>query len=160
MNPGELLNRALDIRQETWEQFPEYSNIISGISFRLSNKMTRKAGIAYYRNNIIKLSIPLLCNPENEKDIRETVLHEIAHLLTPYQRHNEIWRAVALKIGSNGKRCHSMAVTRKKREGWETIACNKCNTLITIGPVRIQRLLSGMAYRHKACGGLLKEMEF
>ena len=42
-----------------------------------------------------------------EDQVRETVLHEIAHALTPMSlnAHGPEWRATALRIGSNGKRC-------------------------------------------------------
>lgn len=43
----------------------------------------------------------------DEKHFVETVLHEIAHALTPldYASHGPEWRATALAIGSNGERC-------------------------------------------------------
>jgi predicted SprT family Zn-dependent metalloprotease len=43
-----------------------------------------------------------------EDEIRDTILHEIAHALTPYTEgdsHGAAWRAMARKIGATPKRC-------------------------------------------------------
>lgn len=43
----------------------------------------------------------------DEEICRETILHEIAHALNPLTNsaHGPEWRAIALAIGSNGRRC-------------------------------------------------------
>jgi len=38
----------------------------------------------------------------NEAQVRETILHEIAHLLTPGCKHNNVWRNKAVEIGALG----------------------------------------------------------
>jgi len=44
----------------------------------------------------------------SEAEVRDTVLHEIAHALVgPWHGHDEVWRAVALRIGCTGRRCVS-----------------------------------------------------
>lgn len=40
---------------------------------------------------------------DSEEEVIETVLHEIAHAITPGAGHKDIWRQTALAIGSNGE---------------------------------------------------------
>jgi len=39
------------------------------------------------------------------ESVTETILHEIAHALTPGDGHGKLWKATALRIGCSGKRC-------------------------------------------------------
>lgn len=42
----------------------------------------------------------------DEKNVKNTILHEIAHALVgPGHGHDEVWRSKALSIGCDGKRC-------------------------------------------------------
>ena len=42
----------------------------------------------------------------NEDKVKDTILHEISHVLTPKQGHNNIWRTKAIEIGCDGERCY------------------------------------------------------
>jgi len=44
-------------------------------------------------------------NLNEESAIRNTILHEIAHALTPGHHHDRIWRRKAIEIGCTGERC-------------------------------------------------------
>jgi len=72
---------------------------------RLSN-MFMAAGRCLYYSKTIKLSAPvLLMMPEHE--IRDTILHEIAHALVgPGFGHSKYWKDTARRIGCTGKRCY------------------------------------------------------
>ena len=39
------------------------------------------------------------------ESVRDTILHEIAHALTPGDGHGKLWKATALSIGCSGARC-------------------------------------------------------
>lgn len=67
----------------------------------------RRAGICRYDRRVIGLSAPLM-RLYDEAEVRETVLHEIAHALVgPQAGHGPHWRLVARRIGSSGERCVS-----------------------------------------------------
>ena len=43
----------------------------------------------------------------DEKEVTNTILHEIAHALTPGHHHDRVWKAKAREIGCTGDRCYS-----------------------------------------------------
>lgn len=41
-----------------------------------------------------------------EQEVRDTILHEIAHALAPRAGHGPKWRAICRQIGAEPKRCY------------------------------------------------------
>ena len=65
----------------------------------------RRAGVCRYDDRVIGLSAPLTLL-HDEVEVRDTVLHEIAHALVgPAHRHDAVWRAAARRLGCSGERC-------------------------------------------------------
>lgn len=79
---------------------------LSDWSFGLDRAKTR-AGVCRPAKREISLSAHLTrLHPEDE--VRDTILHEIAHALVgPGHGHDRVWRAKALAIGCSGQRCTS-----------------------------------------------------
>ena len=71
------------------------------------DRAKRRAGVCRPARKEIGLSAPLTAlHPEAE--VRDTLLHEIAHALVgPHRGHDDLWRATALRIGCSGQRCSS-----------------------------------------------------
>ena len=69
------------------------------------DRAKRRAGVCRHARREIGLSAPLTAlHPEAE--VRDTLLHEIAHALVgPRHGHDEVWRAAAHRIGCTGQRC-------------------------------------------------------
>jgi predicted SprT family Zn-dependent metalloprotease len=64
----------------------------------------RRFGCCKYAEKTVTLSRPLtLMNDEGQ--VRDTLLHEIAHALTPGDGHGELWKRKCREIGANPKRC-------------------------------------------------------
>jgi predicted SprT family Zn-dependent metalloprotease len=58
------------------------------------------------------------------KELRNTLLHEIAHALAGSKHgHDRTWRNIAVKIGCDGERCHTMELTRPK---WRFLCSAGC----------------------------------
>jgi SprT protein len=78
----------------------------------------------------------------SEQEVRDTILHEIAHALAPRGAgHGPVWKALARSIGCSGQRCYGQEVLRPTpkhkatcpscrrviyRHRRTTIACGKC----------------------------------
>lgn len=82
-----------------------------GWRLRFDHARTR-AGVCRYDRREIGLSrvLTVLHPPDL---VRQTILHEIAHALAgPGHAHDAVWRATALAIGGDGRRCVSASAPR------------------------------------------------
>jgi predicted SprT family Zn-dependent metalloprotease len=65
----------------------------------------RRAGVCRFTERVIGLSAPIT-RVHTEAEVRDTILHEIAHALVgPQHGHDQHWRQVAKAIGCTGQRC-------------------------------------------------------
>jgi len=65
---------------------------------------TRRMGLCNYRKHTISVSRHF-AEHASEAQVRDTILHEIAHALTPGAKHGPGWKVVALRIGATPKAC-------------------------------------------------------
>ena len=84
---------------------------------------TRCAGSCNYWERTITLSFDL-ARTGSDHDIRDTILHEIAHALVG-KRHNHdaVWKAKAQEIGCTGERTHRLEFTPPR---WKVRCENRC----------------------------------
>lgn len=69
---------------------------------------TRRAGRCSYHDKRLSISFALACNA-SDTDVRDTILHEIAHALVGRKHHHDaVWKAKAREIGCSGERCHRL----------------------------------------------------
>ncbi len=75
-------------------------------------------GQCNWRKKRITLSAKLVLL-NSEAEVRDTILHEIAHALAPASGHGPKWKRIAKSIGCNAKRCfgHEVAVPIAKYTG-------------------------------------------
>jgi SprT protein len=115
-------------------------NLVPEWTFRFDRSRVR-FGLCNYKKKVISLSRHLV-ELNSEDEIRETILHEIAHALAPRGAgHGPKWRSIAVSIGCNGRRCYGDEVTRPRpkykgtcpgckrivyRHRRTVIACGKC----------------------------------
>lgn len=81
-------------------------------------------GCCKYAPKQITLS-KALTRLNGERSVRNTVLHEIAHALCPGQGHGRAWRAKALEIGCDGRRCYSSRAVEPACAKW-VASCAFC----------------------------------
>lgn len=96
-----------------------------GWQFRF-NRAKRQMGVCRYpvrnRPGRIELSVHLVVRNE-EAEIRDTILHEIAHALVgPQHGHDDVWKAKCIEIGAAPKRCGQAVMPIGK---WQA-ACPGC----------------------------------
>lgn len=63
---------------------------------------TTVVGLCDYNKKTIILSNKY-CYRLPAREVQDTILHEIAHALTPGHGHNRVWKRKALEIGCSGK---------------------------------------------------------
>lgn len=61
---------------------------------------------------------------------RDTILHEIAHALTPGHNHDAVWQTKAVEIGCDGKRCYGFDV-RAPGANLYVAACPNCQRIVS-----------------------------
>jgi predicted SprT family Zn-dependent metalloprotease len=84
---------------------------------------TRRAGCCSYYNRTISISFDL-AGTGSDADIRDTILHEIAHALVGKRHnHDDVWKAMAKAIGCNGERTHQLEFAPPR---WNVTCENRC----------------------------------
>lgn len=83
-------------------------------------------GLCDYANKLIKLSTELVAL-NNDVEVTDTILHEIAHALTPGDKHGKNWQNMCVHIGCRpvARFNESMAVSLKNKYVAVCIGCNK-----------------------------------
>lgn len=87
----------------------------------------RRFGVCRYGKNIITLSRPL-CLLNDEAQVRDVILHEIAHALVGRGHgHDAVWKAKCREIGARPERCYdsNKATTPELRYQAICEACGK-----------------------------------
>jgi predicted SprT family Zn-dependent metalloprotease len=91
------------------------------------SRSKRVFGRCVYRRKVLELSRWLTgSNPQYE--VRDTVLHEIAHCLCPGHGHNNVWKKKCIEIGARPKARYGEEVTPTKRK--YSLFCDCCKTVI------------------------------
>ena len=87
------------------------------------DRAKRRAGCCRYSKKEITLA-KVYAEQEEFKEIKNTILHEIAHALVgPKHGHNEIWKQKALEIGCDAERCHYVVFSKPK---YKLTCSNSC----------------------------------
>jgi len=117
---------------------------LDGWSFQFDSAQKR-AGACAFNTKVISLS-RFYCNKASDAQIRDTVLHEIAHALAgPKHNHDATWKGIARSIGCTADRCHTVDFAPAKyiascpRCGWfqkknrrlRGGVCRTCGQLVT-----------------------------
>ncbi|WP_404383507.1 SprT-like domain-containing protein [Knoellia locipacati] len=135
-----------------------------------TDRAKTRAGVCRFSARTISLSGPLT-RLHDEDEVRDTILHEIAHALVgPAHGHDAVWRAKAVEIGCTGQRTvdadapqvegpwrgecpRGHSYTRHRRPG-RVMSCLACSpefdaTAVLTWTYEGRRVDMGEAYRHE-----------
>jgi hypothetical protein len=102
----------------------EYGLIEAGWSFTLDRSKTR-FGMCSHSKKIISMSKYLSPSRPYKANLN-TILHEVAHALTPGSKHDAVWKAKAIELGCDGERCSSLAEVENPPEFRWFGVCDYC----------------------------------
>lgn len=87
----------------------------------------RRFGLCSYWRRTISLSRRLV-ERNDEAEVRNTILHEIAHALAGSKaKHGPEWKRKAAEIGARPERCYDMAEVNTPDAPYQAI-CNQCSS--------------------------------
>lgn len=93
------------------------------------NNRKRALGVCKSRSKSIELSRPLVL-VNDEKVIRNTILHEIAHAIAGYDAgHGPMWKLVAIRVGAEPVSCAATANRVLPNAPWQAI-CTGCGQVV------------------------------
>lgn len=158
----ELMKDARAILQEIQNRIPysEQTHELRHARVQWNHRCTKAAGRAWTghgpKGGLVELSTSIFDRAENQAGLRNTVLHEIAHLMAPGAHHGPAWKRAALSIGCTAERCHNFTTNDAGSRRNYPVQCARCGHGFDVGAVRAAKILSGSAiYRHRGCGGQL-----
>jgi SprT protein len=138
-----LANQLIDLHIHSKEEITEEW------SFQFDHSKTR-AGCCYYTRNLITLS-RILCEVMDENQIRNTLLHEIAHALAGHSAgHGPRWKSIARSLGCTAERCHTYDTTKtakyvgncscrshhwQRKPKYKQYKCLHCGETVTVKPI-------------------------
>ncbi len=110
------------------------------------DRAKKRFGQCHYQKKIISLSRHLV-EINNEKTIRETILHEISHAICGYKAgHGKKWKECIKEIGGIPERCYSRETVNTPRLKY-TAFCTSCG----IETQRQQKFKTSLFYSAPAC---------
>jgi predicted SprT family Zn-dependent metalloprotease len=116
-------------------------------SLRLSSA-ARRLGSCSYRTRTIRLSRHLLLN-NPWPEVRETMLHEIAHALVGQAHgHDAVWKAKAAALGASPRSCAARGSVVMPEPRWEAW-CPRCK--VTAGRYHRRPPRWRRGYVHDSC---------
>ena len=96
---------------------------LTGWTFRFDSSLTR-LGYTQHGPKIFSLG-RYATEVNSEEQVLMTIVHEIAHALVGgHHGHDEVWRAKAIELGHDGKRCGNIAVKATPKA---VVLCHSCN---------------------------------
>lgn len=104
--PGKALpisQRAADARQLALQLMAAHGLHAWAFTF---NRRKQALGLCVYGRRSIELSIHFVERDNPPEEIRDTILHEIAHALVgPGHGHDKVWKRKCIEIGARPQRC-------------------------------------------------------
>ena len=89
------------------------------------NRRKRAFGLCDFRKRTVYLSATLT-ELNGEAEVRDTLLHEIAHALAGHRAgHGPVWRKIAHEVGAKPERCYRAEEVRQPQSRY-LLVCPSC----------------------------------
>jgi predicted SprT family Zn-dependent metalloprotease len=163
----DILNKYLQVRDVRGrlllasEQFETSVGLMTEqIKISFSNRMTSRAGMAYYFGNKtsdkyeIRLSAPLFMRA-TEAQREDIIIHEYCHILDKFlyvsmRGHQYYWQNLMVKLGFKPSRCHYIDNSDISQQKYKT-KCKGCGNEMRFSKIVYRRLSQGQRYYCAIC---------
>lgn len=151
MTRAELIPAARQIVDELASEFPHYADRLNTITWSLNDRAFTRMGRAWWTKPHVELSAKALTL--NPYLLRETVLHELAHILVPSANdgHNKRWKDVYLEIGGHGNRIIGECLNAPPKK-IRAAKCSECDEIFYLYVSKAAKIERGRHMYHRACG--------
>lgn len=151
-----ILQEAKDVRDELADTHAEYREIVERIRIKLNWRLKTTAGQAFTKKLVVQINPRIFARAENRPALRNTVIHEIAHVVADFVHgrrvsHGQAWRRICARLGGTTSRTHELDTKGLGGRTKEAL-CLKCDSVYPVSRVKWVRL-SERAYRCSKCGG-------
>lgn len=89
-----------------------------GWTFTFNGRLRRALGRCCYSDRTIELSRDFAVAHGLDEHVKDTILHEVAHALTPGHGHDKVWKRVARRLGAT-PRATNKAPLKYSYHRWE-----------------------------------------
>jgi predicted SprT family Zn-dependent metalloprotease len=111
-----------------WKLMSQHNLVYEGWDFQF-DRAKKRFGQCNYTLKLIKLSAPLT-EINSEEEVRDTILHEIAHAIAGYHAgHGYAWQQVCKRIGCKPERCYESTQVNIP-EGKYQHKCKGCGRIV------------------------------
>jgi predicted SprT family Zn-dependent metalloprotease len=118
----------------------------------------RRFGSCQARLKLITLSRTLtILNSQDQ--VRDTILHEIAHAMTPDDGHGAKWREACVRVGATPKRCYDdqTVLSPPRSAAQYRVGCKACQWWVDRRRTTRKRMIcvkckGPIVYQHKSSG--------
>ena len=159
MTHTEMIIEASKIKNELARNHWEFADKLDNITVSINTRLRTTAGKAKHREQLIELSYYIFREEENRDNFKNTVTHELAHLLVGCNNgHNAQWKQMHRRLGGSSERCHKMTAGVRQTARDHRAVCQICGEEVPITKRKYnsmrKKIAQGAKYRHKTCRGL------
>jgi len=136
MTRNEMMDQIVNIRAAMVRKLAEAGyhagvDVLRACQLRIDGRMTKMAGQCryYYHTggpHVVRINPNFFVHRENEGNFRNTVVHELCHVLAPFLQHGEGWRRLMRVFGEEPREFHNMtkgARLGKNERLWQCVKC-------------------------------------
>ena len=128
-------------RQEALQKFPHAAYRLTKVRFEINDRITYMGLCRWHDLRIVISRVFFKESLENLGDLRNTVRHEFAHMVSPLgEGHGKIWKKNAVTLGAAPRRCGNLTVAAVT--SYEGKCCN-CGKTIRLTKVRYNKWRRG-----------------
>lgn len=94
----------------------KYGFKVNPINIKLNNRIKKTLGRYTHSKQLIEINKTYF-EQAKEEAIKNTIIHEICHQLTPYHGHDTVWKSLAYKVSNKTGYKITTRATKDKLEG-------------------------------------------